>query len=284
MTVFNCIKCGRENDSKPGICECAGCHASFAIPVLENAHVAEMYSSANLHFRAGEFDKAAGILELILKECPRDPVAQWMLLLCTYGILYCQGKNSSEWRPTMKRYQPKRIIDDEHFQAALSLCDEEQRNIFTHEAEELERIRAHIEAIQKNEEPVDVFISYKETDDGTNEKTHDSTYAQMLYNRLKREGYKVFYAPFTLLNKSGELFEPYIYAALHSAKTMVVIGTKPEYFNAPWIRNEWSRYIPLAKDSNGKRRLISVYRDMNPKELPEELNAFQLIPMDKVED
>ena len=28
---------------------------------------------------------------------------------------------------------------------------------------------------------------------------------------------------------------------------MLVIGTKPEYFNAVWVKNEWSRYLDMMK-------------------------------------
>ena len=286
MTTYKCIRCGKENLYSRGetVCKCENCHSSLAMPVVDDASVAGMYSSATDLFRVGEFDQAAVLYNHILEISEDDAVAHWMLVLCTYGILYFRDSDSEEWKPTIKKYQPVRVMDDKHYNKAIQLCDNEQRELFAAYAANLEKIREGIEVILKKEEPVDVFISYKETDDHTMKKTHDSTYARMLYNRLNSEGYKVFYAPFTLLNKPGEQFEPYIYAALHSAKTMVVIGTRVEYFNAPWIRNEWGRYLPLAKDPIEKRKLIPVCRDMNYKELPDELRAFQAIEMDNVND
>lgn len=35
---------------------------------------------------------------------------------------------------------------------------------------------------------------------------------------------------------------------------MVVIGTKPEYFKAVWVKNEWSRYLALIK--NGAKKVL----------------------------
>mgnify|MGYP000004764029 FL=1 len=87
--------------------------------------------------------------------------------------------------------------------------------------------------ISQNEEPFDVFICYKETDEH-GRRTHDSVLANDLYHQLTQEGFKVFFARITLEDKLGTAYEPYIFAALNSAKVMVVIGTKPEYFNAVW--------------------------------------------------
>ncbi|MGN0611139.1 MAG: hypothetical protein ACI4JI_05080, partial [Ruminiclostridium sp.] len=74
---------------------------------------------------------------------------------------------------------------------------------------------------------------------------------------------------------------PYIFAALNSAKVMVVLGTKPEYFNAVWVRNEWSRYLSLIKNGANKI-LIPAYRDMDPYDLPEEFSHLQAQDMSKL--
>ena len=112
-----------------------------------------------------------------------------------------------------------------------------------------------------------MFICYKETDNVGN-RTVDSVLAYDLYNELTKEGYKVFFSRITLEDKIGTAYEPYIFAALNSAKIMIVLGTKPEYFNATWVKNEWSRYLTLAKKSNGKKILIPAYKDMDPYDLP----------------
>ena len=76
--------------------------------------------------------------------------------------------------------------------------------------------------------------------------------AQDLYYQLVQEGYKVFFSRITLEDKIGMAYEPYIFAALNSAKVMVVVGTKPEYFNAVWVKNEWSRFLKLIKSNKNK--------------------------------
>lgn len=62
---------------------------------------------------------------------------------------------------------------------------------------------------------------------------------------------------------------------------MVVLGTKPEYFNAVWVKNEWSRYLALIK--GGKRKaLIPAYKDMDPYDLPDEFSHLQAQDMSKL--
>lgn len=132
----------------------------------------------------------------------------------------------------------------------------------------------------RNEKPFDVFICYKEKDEHGN-RTVDSSIANDIYYQLTQEGFKVFYAAITLEDKLGTAYEPYIFAALNSAKVMLVLGTKPEYFNAVWVKNEWERYLKIIKKDHN-RLLIPCYRDMDAYELPEEFAHLQAQDMSKV--
>ena len=78
------------------------------------------------------------------------------------------------------------------------------------------------------------------------------SYCPDIYYQLTAEGYNVFFARITLEDKLGEQYEPYIFAALNSAKVMLVLGSKKEYFNAVWVRNEWSRFLQLMKKDRAK--------------------------------
>ncbi len=104
--------------------------------------------------------------------------------------------------------------------------------------------------------------------------------AQDLYYELK-EDFKVFFARITLEDKLGSAYEPYIFAALNSAKVMVVLGTRSEFFNAAWVKNEWSRYLSLIK-GGAKKTLIPAYKDMDPYDLPEEFSHLQAQDMSKL--
>jgi tetratricopeptide (TPR) repeat protein len=109
----------------------------------------------------------------------------------------------------------------------------------------------------------------------------DSTIANDLYHYLTGEGFKVFFAAITLEDKLGREYEPYIFAALQSAKVMLVLGTRPEYFSAVWVKNEWSRFLKLVK-ADRSRLIIPCYRDMDPYNLPEEFAHLQAQDMSKL--
>lgn len=128
------------------------------------------------------------------------------------------------------------ILTDEDYLAAVENApDEESRRIYQEEAARIAEIQKGILAISANEKPYDVFICYKETDEN-GQRTRDSQWAQDVYYGLTEQGLKVFFSRITLEDKLGQQYEPYIFAALNSAKVMVVIGSRPEYFNAVWVK------------------------------------------------
>jgi len=61
----------------------------------------------------------------------------------------------------------------------------------------------------------------------------------------------------------------------------VALGTKKEHFEAPWVKNEWSRYLKLIR-AGAEKTLIPAYRDMDPYDLPEELLHLQAQDMSKL--
>ncbi|MEE0514422.1 MAG: TIR domain-containing protein [Emergencia sp.] len=170
---------------------------------------------------------------------------------------------------------------DPDYQAAVNFAaDGYTRSLYEEEAKKIAEIQRGILAISQQEEPYDVFICYKETG-ASGTRTKDSTLAQDIYYQLNAEGYKVFFSRITLEDKLGHEYEPYIFAALNSAKVMIVVGTSAENYNAPWVKNEWSRYLALMRKDRNKL-LIPCYREMDPYDLPEELSMLQSQDMSKI--
>ena len=62
---------------------------------------------------------------------------------------------------------------------------------------------------------------------------------------------------------------------------MVVLGTKPEHFSSPWVRNEWSRYRTLLIKGENKT-IIPAYRGMSPYDLPRGFAHLQALDMSKL--
>lgn len=283
MSIFKCKMCGGTleiaESQTTAICEYCGTQQT--LPKLDDDQRTQMYDRANHFRRNNEFDKAMGIYEKILNEDSTDAEAYWSLVLCRYGIEYVEDPTTHKRVPTVNRAQFTSIFDDVDYKSALEYADGSQKSIYENEAKTINEIQKGILAISQKEEPFDVFICYKETDNN-GRRTPDSVLANDLYYQLRGEGFKVFFSRITLEDKLGTAYEPYIFAALNSAKVMVVLGTKPEYFNAVWVKNEWSRFLKLVKESGGKKILIPAYKDMDPYDLPEEFSHLQAQDMSKL--
>lgn len=281
MYQFKCKMCGGALDiTNETVATCEYCGTQQTLPKLSDDRRANLYDRANHFRRNNEFDKAMGIYEQILNEDNTDAESYWSLVLCRYGIEYVEDPASRKRIPTVNRAQYTAIFDDDNYRSALKYADSAQRTIYQQEARAINEIQKGILEISQKEEPFDIFICYKETD-RNGRRTPDSVLATELYHQLVREGFKVFFSRITLEDKLGVAYEPYIFAALNSAKVMVVLGTKPEYFNAVWVKNEWSRYLSLIKNGANKI-LIPAYRDMDPYDLPDEFSHLQAQDMAKL--
>ncbi len=282
MSIFKCKMCGGtiefEQGATVGVCD--SCGTKQTLPRLDDDRKANLYDRANHFRRNNDFDKAMGIYETILNEDNTDAEAYWSLVLCRYGIEYVEDPDTHKRIPTVNRAQYTSIFMDEDYKSAIKHADGYQKEIYEQEAKAIDEIQKGILEISRKEEPFDCFISFKETD-ANGRRTRDAVLAQDLYNELTKEGFKVFFAPVTLEDKLGTAYEPYIFAALNSSKVMVVLGTKPENFNAVWVKNEWSRYLALIKNG-AKKTLIPAYRDMDPYDLPEEFSHLMAQDMSKL--
>lgn len=281
--IIKCKMCGGDIDFIPGATygTCEYCGSTSTIPQAEDENKLNRYNRANHFRRQCEFDKAVAAYEKILEQDDTDAEAHWGAVISRFGIEYVEDPATHQRIPTCHRVQVASILTDEDYLAAVENApDEESRRIYQEEAARIAEIQKGILAISANEKPYDVFICYKETDEN-GQRTRDSQWAQDVYYGLTEQGLKVFFSRITLEDKLGQQYEPYIFAALNSAKVMVVIGSKPEYFNAVWVKNEWSRYLSLMKHDH-KRLLIPCYRGMDPYDLPEELSMLQSQDMSKI--
>ncbi len=282
MLTVRCKMCGGALSVEDGIAvaECEYCGTKQTLPRLTDERKAAMFDRANQSRSVNEFDKAALLYENILSESPDEPEAYWGLCLCRYGIEYVVDPRTGRRVPTCHRTQFASILQDKNYLAALENADFVAREIYKQEAMYIDSVQKKILAISSKEDPFDIFICYKETDE-RGDRTIDSVIAQDIYDALTEKGYKVFFARITLEDKLGTAYEPYIFAALNSAKIMLVIGTTQTHFEATWVRNEWSRYLELIEQGQ-KKTIIPCYRNMSPYDLPSEFMALQSQDVSKV--
>ena len=275
MAIIKCKMCGGDLVLVEGqsVAECEYCGSRQTVPSADSEKKLTLFARANRLRAACEFDKAAGIYEAIVADFPAEAEAYWGLVLCKYGIEYVDDPATGKKIPTCHRSSFDSVLEDENFDQAVENADLVAQKVYREEAKEFERIRKGILEVSSTEKPYDIFVCYKETDE-KGDRTLDSVLAQDLYTALTDKGYRVFFSRITLRDKLGQAYEPYIFAALNSAKVMLAVGTCYEYYNAVWVKNEWSRYLKICEADKSKH-LIPCYKDLDPEDMPREFSHLQ---------
>ena len=282
MAVIKCKMCGGDLVIEPDatVAECEYCGTRQTIPNQDDEKKLTLFARANRLRMGCEFDKAAGIYESIVVDFPQEAEAYWGMVLCKYGIEYVDDPATGKKIPTCHRSSFDSILENSDFEQAQENADVVARKVYREEAKQIEEIRKGIIEVSGREEPYDIFICYKETDEN-GERTVDSVIAQDVYDALTEKGYRVFFSRITLEEKLGQEYEPYIFAALNNAKIMLAFGTDYEYYNAVWVKNEWSRYLKLMTKDKTKH-LIPCYKGIDAYDMPKEFAKLQAQDMGKV--
>ena len=275
MVLFECKYCQGKltvEDSQRVVL-CNYCGTEQALPSgLASPDRASWFERANHHRQNGDFDRALEIYNKILDKNANDAEAYWSLLLCRFGVVYV--KDAGGYKPTINRMQRTSILADEDYRAACRHADAEQREIYVREAEKINDIQRRYLRIVESERPFDVFICFKNEPKG-------KTLGQDFYNLLTSRGYRVFFSAATLKSLAGEEYEPYIYAALQSARVMIVIATSAENVNSPWVKNEWQRFLLLMREDK-ERLLIPAVSGMRPEELPADFSHLEAVDLNEM--
>lgn len=282
MAIIKCKMCGGDLILTEGqtVAECEYCGCRQTVPTADSEKKLVQFERAERLRKNCEFDKAAGIYESIISEFRTESEAYWGLFLCKYGIEYVDDPATGKKVPTCHRSSFDSVMEDSDLEQALENADAIARKVYREEAKQIEEIRKGIIEVSGKEEPYDIFICYKETDEN-GERTMDSVIAQDVYSALTDKGYRVFFSRITLEDKLGQEYEPYIFAALNSAKVMLTVGTDYEHFNAVWVKNEWSRFLKLMEKDKSKH-LIPCYKGIDAYDMPKEFAKLQAQDMGKV--
>lgn len=282
MAILKCKNCGGNleltADRTLGTCE--SCGSTMTLPKIDDEQRAAAFNRGNHFRRIGEFDKALAVYERIVQEDDTDAEAHWCCALSRFGIEYVEDPTTYEWLPTCHRASFDSFLEDVDYKAALEYSEGRPHRQYVRDGAKIAEVQRGILAASRKTEPYDVFICYKESDE-RGERTRDSLLAQDIYYQLTEQGRRVFFSRITLEDVAGTQYEPYIFAALNSAKVMIVVGTKAEHLNAVWVKNEWSRFLALMRKDHS-RVLLPCYRDMDPYDLPEALSVLQSYDMSKI--
>ncbi len=283
MAVLKCKMCGGDIEVSQDMTvgKCLYCGSTMTLPRIETERKARLFNRANEYRLNNEFDKAYEAYKTIVEEDEQEAEAYWGMILSEYGVEYVEDPASHKRIPTCHRTRMQNIRSTSNYQLAIQYADSERKFIYQDEAEILDKLQRSILAISSREEPYDVFICYKETDDSTGERTKDSVLAQDIYQELEKNGIRTFFSRISLETHLGENYEPYIYSALKSARVMLMVSMSAQNCEAIWVKNEWSRFLSFMGEDDSKM-LIPVYQEMSPYEFPSELSGFQAQDMGKV--
>lgn len=267
---FKCKICGGQVqvDRTSGICICEYCGTKQTIPLFSDDSSKRLYESGNNYLQHCEYDKAENVFNQLLSINPQDAEIYWDLVMCKYGVTFVLDPRTGKYIPTCNRTHYDSVLNDKNYLNALDFSTGDKNAFYRSNGETIDKIQKGIIAVAKKEKPFDIFISYKETDQNGN-RTKDSVVAQELYEKLVSAGYKVFFSRITLEDKIGSEYEPYIYAALSSSKIMLTVSSSKENIEAPWVKNEWSRFLTL-RQADSSKTIIPLYFSMQKSELPEE--------------
>lgn len=246
-------------------------------------------------FRLGEeaqharrYDEAIPHYHKVLSVLGDDAETHWRVLLCRYGVEYVLDGTTQTYLPTLTRIPSDDLLQDADYLAACRCAKSDAAQ--THYIREGQRIADIIDRFRQicaTEEPYDVFISCKQSDNG--QPTADHRAGEWLCDELTKRGLRVFYSQKCLI--PGELYEPHIMYALTSARMMIVAASTEDYLNSRWVRNEWRRFSWLKQEEglHSPRRLILFSLSETSLRLPAEIGPIQMLrayaekqPMEKL--
>ena len=265
-----CEMCGGQldiaDDGKKAVCPYCGSTYSYSKPVT--AETAAGLNRANNYRLRNMFDNA--IVEyktlLALPEFEDNAEAYWGLTLSEFGIEYVHDTREDTYVPTCHRTVPSSIFDCDSYKKAIEYASPDMRAEYEKKAAEIDDLQNAIKAQAAYIEDYEVFICFKSTD-GNRLPTNDRYIARKIYDELTRRGFRVFFSEVSLKGKLGSDYEPVIYKALTTARAMILVATKEEYINAPFVRNEWSRFLDRRRD-DPSILFIPVFGNIDPSALP----------------
>ncbi len=254
--------------------KCPHCQHLQGVPKLRNESKIRLLDYAAHHRSKRCFKEAISAYQKALSYDSEDAEVYWLMALCQYGIVYEKVDGCYEMR--MYSCLEKSIYMSSYYKAAIKFSHPRQRSLYFNTAKEIDELFRTTHDAAKLELQYDVFVSCRGLSQTTG-NTQDLMLASQLISLLEAEGIRV-YAP-AVQKDPRPLYEqqPAVMAALHSARILLVVGSKTRSFTSPIVRNDALRYLALMKDS--RKRAIAVYRDMTKYDLPEEFAHLESVDL-----
>lgn len=232
------------------------------------------FAQGKVAYDKQNFEDAIEAFNNAIKKSGNYYEAYWFRLLAENGIEYVEDIDG-KLKPTCHRCNETSILLQRDFAMAVKYAPKTVADSYQHNAAEYDAIRQRILALSRRGESYDIFISFKKTEvdasgneNGAGTVSEDNTTASAVYWELTKLGYKVFYSEESLKGVAGSDFEATIFRALDTAKVFILIGSRSEYVNATWVKNEWKRYMRMmAAGKKSQSSFIYIFNNQIPKNL-----------------
>lgn len=282
MEALRCPNCGGAMELvAAGRYKCKFCKKESVINNDSGELVFALNTAARYRSKK-DFDSAMEEYERAIGIDPTCSDAYWGMFLSEYGIEFVEDPQSGEYKPTIcHRIQTTSVENNINFKKAIELAPVGEQDGLIAMSRQIDVVREQLLSMSGNMPDYDIFICYKQNEDDSKTPTKESAWARDMYYQLIGNGYKVFYAEQSLADKEGE-YEANIYAALNSARVMLILASDLEHVNATWVKNEWSRFVKLAKDNQSKSFKV-VMSGFEPEALPVALRSQQVIRKDDID-
>ncbi len=276
MEALRCPNCGGTMEQiAVGRYKCNFCKKESVIKNDSNELVFALNTAARYRAKK-DFDSAMEEYERAIGIDPTCSDAYWGMFLSEYGIEFVKDPQSGEYKPTVcHRIQTTPVANNFNFKKALELAVSDGRDSLIAMSKQIDVVREQLLSMSGHMPDYDIFICYKQNEDDSKTPTKESVWARDMYYQLIGNGYKVFYAEQSLADKEGE-YEANIYSALNSARVMLILASSLEHVNATWVKNEWSRFVKLAKENQSKSFKV-ILSGFEPELLPVALRSQQVI-------
>ena len=262
MAAFVCRFCGAALElSNSTVCECKSCGRIQSVPLIDSTEKNELLLRAEQLRGEQRYDKAIQLYEKMLSLSPKDADLYWALALCKYGVLFFMDGGV-----TLNRTQAHSFLSDSDYHQALGFANEKQREFMEQTAVLIDEKRREIAELSATAN-YDVLLCCRNAPE-------DISRAAELYRMLGFEKNSVFFPEITLKDKAKSEWEPYIFGAVNSAKTLLVIVTGTDTFEDIATENICGRF--LSADMTG-RAVIPILYDVSPSVLPPSLSRFQAL-------
>lgn len=272
MLTYQCTSCGGSvtvaDDVRIG--KCPVCGSLFVLP-NQFANKQNIYRLAAEALANRNFDVALTYYSRILKVDATETAAHWGFLLSKYGVEISDQADTYQ-NIIFHRLEHSRFTEDPSYEKMITYCPKEALYYYQGLSRQIDQRQRRMLEISGQVREYDLYINCV-----AQPGTADYLLANQVGKTLDEAGYKVF-LPCTMLNKvPQEDKNLYEMAVAEKAAAMIVIVTAGTNLEDPRYQAVWKRFLAYRRQDAG-RKMLSVYQDIQPEQLPLELQPLQSIP------